>query len=336
MTEDLLAPFEVALATLRPPTPATSGPWPRHRRRRARVLGRLPTSASSRRSAGRAAGRVTNWSPRRGTTGGAADADHRRDRGQRPGRRTEIALCCDLRVASNSGDVEAGLRCRHRAGRLAVAGVGERHGGLGAEGVVTSTVFGFSPRLRRVISSRPSMTMAAQVLLLELRLLHQPVREAAQQLGLRAAAFEAARPQPDLIGQQLRDAALADAVEDEQRLVVGAAHHGVAACAGRRRTRRNQRPQLGFVGRAAPGRSAVTGWRRPSSVTAGRKPLLDHVAGRLAPAARRRAACGRGSSGPAKLTAGGVEQRAAVLDVVARCCRNRRAAGRRGGGSGRR
>ena len=68
----------------------------------------------------------------------------------------------------------------------------------------------------------------AQPLLLQIGLLHQPVGEAAQQLGLRAAALEAARPQPQLVAHHLGDAALVDAVEDQQRLVADAAHEHLA------------------------------------------------------------------------------------------------------------
>src|SRR5690606_31963335 len=67
-----------------------------------------------------------------------------------------------------------------------------------------------------------------QPLLLELRLLHQPVGEAAVERDVRAAALEAARPKPPLVGKQQADAALALAVEDEERLVAGALHHDLA------------------------------------------------------------------------------------------------------------
>src|SRR5437763_1682158 len=39
-----------------------------------------------------------------------------------------------------------------------------------------------------------------------------------------AAALEAARPQPHLVGQQLRGPAFADPIEDQERLAVIAAH----------------------------------------------------------------------------------------------------------------
>ena len=62
----------------------------------------------------------------------------------------------------------------------------------------------------------------------EIGLLHQPVRQAPQQIEMRAAAFVAARPQPDVIGQQQRDAAFAFARQHQERLVVRALHHGGA------------------------------------------------------------------------------------------------------------
>ena len=70
--------------------------------------------------------------------------------------------------------------------------------------------------------------LGAQRLLLEVGLLHQPVRQPAQQVDMRAAALVAARPQPGMVGEQQRDAALADAVQHQQRLVVGAVHDDVA------------------------------------------------------------------------------------------------------------
>ena len=68
-----------------------------------------------------------------------------------------------------------------------------------------------------------------QPLLLEVGLLHQPVRQPAQQVGMRPPALEAARPQPRLIRRQQRDATLALAVEHQQRPVLGARQHGAAA-----------------------------------------------------------------------------------------------------------
>ena len=58
-----------------------------------------------------------------------------------------------------------------------------------------------------------------QRLFLEIGLLHQPVRQPPQQVEMRPAALVAARPQPDVIGQQQRDAAFALAREQQQRLV---------------------------------------------------------------------------------------------------------------------
>ena len=66
----------------------------------------------------------------------------------------------------------------------------------------------------------------AQIVLFEIGFLHQPIGEPAQQLRLRAAALEAARPEPHLVGQQLRHPALPDAVEHQQRVAAIAAHHG--------------------------------------------------------------------------------------------------------------
>ena len=44
-------------------------------------------------------------------------------------------------------------------------------------------------------------------LFFKLGFLHQPVRRTADQLGIRSAALIAARPQPDMVGEQQRDPA---------------------------------------------------------------------------------------------------------------------------------
>ncbi len=82
---------------------------------------------------------------------------------------------------------------------------------------------------RRSIESFKSARGGDEALLLEIRLLHQPVREPAQEIGVRAAAFIAARPQPGVVRSQQRHAALALAIENEERLILGALHHGAAA-----------------------------------------------------------------------------------------------------------
>ena len=66
-------------------------------------------------------------------------------------------------------------------------------------------------------------------LLFEIGFFHQPVRESSQQIGMRAAAVVAARPQPCMIGCEQGNAALAFAVEDQKRLIFRAAHHHTAA-----------------------------------------------------------------------------------------------------------
>ena len=138
---------------------------------------------------------------------------------------------------------------------------------------------GLGLRVQRAALDRDRVTrrLGAQRLLLELRLLHQPVHQAAQQQALRAAALEAARPQPGVVGEQLRDAALADPLEHQQRLLGGAAHQHLGARRPRRRPAGTSGP-TGARRRSAARlssvviRSAVTGWRWPSSVSAGLKP----------------------------------------------------------------
>src|SRR3546814_5137885 len=67
-----------------------------------------------------------------------------------------------------------------------------------------------------------ALDVGAQSLFLEVGFLHRPVGEAAQQFGLRPAALVAARPQPDLVGEQLCHAA-----RSEERRV---GQEGVSTC----------------------------------------------------------------------------------------------------------
>ena len=111
---------------------------------------------------------------------------------------------------------DAGFDFRKREARLLARRIGQRHGRRrGRHGAALDHDVAAGNR-------------GGQSLLFELRLFHQPMRQAAQQFGFRPAAFEAARPQPALVRQQFRHAALADAVEHQERLVAGPAHHGLA------------------------------------------------------------------------------------------------------------
>ena len=68
-----------------------------------------------------------------------------------------------------------------------------------------------------------------QCLFFQVGLFHQPVRQPAQQIQMRTAAFEAASPEPDVIGKQQRDAALAFMRQDQERFGIRPLHHG---CSG--------------------------------------------------------------------------------------------------------
>src|SRR5262245_18237997 len=63
-----------------------------------------------------------------------------------------------------------------------------------------------------------------QRLFLEVGLLHQPMREPAQEVSVGPAALIAARPEPSMVREQERDAALAALADDEKRLVFRALH----------------------------------------------------------------------------------------------------------------
>ena len=107
------------------------------------------------------------------------------------------------------------------------------------------------------------------------------MRHAAQQFRLRAAALEAARPQPDMVAVDLRHPAQPDAVQDHQRPTVDTVHQDLPApCL------HVDLPQPAAPGRLAAVlaaarkiggyRMAVPGFRDDGLVAA-----LDHLAGRL-------------------------------------------------------
>jgi hypothetical protein len=56
---------------------------------------------------------------------------------------------------------------------------------------------------------------SAQIVLLEVGFLHQPISEPAQQLRLWTPALKTARPEPHLVGKQLCHSSFADTVEHE-------------------------------------------------------------------------------------------------------------------------
>ena len=62
-----------------------------------------------------------------------------------------------------------------------------------------------------------------QGLFLQRRLFQQPVRNMAQQLDMRPAAANAARPEPELIGEQHGHTALVLMRNHQQRGIIGAA-----------------------------------------------------------------------------------------------------------------
>ncbi len=104
----------------------------------------------------------------------------------------------------------------------------------------------------------------AQRLFLERRFLHQPMGKAAQEIEVRAAFAIAPRPEPGVVRQKERDAALVLAAEDEKGQAVGARHQGRAA-RHLAPTMRSHSPHAGGLV-SEPGRSRVTGWRAPLSV----------------------------------------------------------------------
>ena len=105
----------------------------------------------------------------------------------------------------------------------------------------------------------------AQRFFLELRLLHQPMDEPAQQQRLGAPALEPAGPQPGVVRQELGDPALAHTLEDEQRPIRHAGHQDLAVL-GLDVELAEPAPPFGLAGPAQVGGHGVA---RPSSVTTG-------------------------------------------------------------------
>ena len=180
---------------------------------------------------------------------------------------------------------------------------------------------------------RHAAAAGGQPLLLEFGLLHQPVRDAAVERDMRAAALEAARPEPALVGQEHADAAFALAVEQQQRPLVGTLHDDLALgpvdadeaepaapvrrLAGRAVEAARHRMALAEVGQARVeglvDDLARSAWPAgPTSAASWRSTARRHIRGRRRSAARR------------------------PFPHIRRCSRNRGSAARRGAGSGRR
>ena len=155
----------------------------------------------------------------------------------------------------------------------------------------------------------------AQIVLFEIGFLHQPIGEAPQQLRLRPAAFETARPEPHLVGQQLRHPALPDAIEDQQRFAVIAVHHGNPAL-----HMRIDLPEPTSPGRLAARRAGprqVVGHRMAAAEIGQLRlePLLVHIAGRLGRQDRPERRAGKAHRG-AEARAGRFEKGAALAHIA--------------------
>ena len=88
-------------------------------------------------------------------------------------------------------------------------------------GSVTVTVPGGVGSVEAALDRHPALVhVRGQGVFFQRRLPHQPMGDPAQQFGLRPAAVMPARPQPDLVRQQQRRAAFADALHRQQRLTV--------------------------------------------------------------------------------------------------------------------
>ena len=124
-------------------------------------------------------------------------------------------------VACHRPSSLAGMVARHMPGSPALS-VSSR---VAPDGEVTVTGATLSAMVWRCTTRSLPLDLQPQRFFVQIGLLHQPVRHPPQQIEMRAAALIAARPQPDLVGQQQRDAAFAVARQQQQRLAVGAGHH---------------------------------------------------------------------------------------------------------------
>ena len=180
------------------------------------------------------------------------------------------------------------------------------------DGVVTVAAKAFGCSERRGDEDAVAGDLGVEAFLLEGRLLHQPVHEAAQQQALRAAALLAPRPQPGLVGEQLRDPALAGTLQDEQRPVGDAGHQHLAVIG----------LDIDLAEPAAPGSAALglveAGGDRMAAAEIGerrREAALEDLAGRppRQDARQRRAVEAHGLG---ELRPRGLEQGTAVLDIA--------------------
>ena len=174
-----------------------------------------------------------------------------------------------------------------------------------------------------------------QVLGLEVGLLHQPMRHAAQQFGLRSAALEAARPQPHVVGHELGHPPAVDLIEQQDGPSLGALHQHRPPLGLDVDLAEPAAPERCFVARAGARkrrghRVAAADIAKPRAETA-----LEDLAGgtRRQDEAQRRAeqTVGTGEGG-----AGGGQQRAALLDVFGDVAEIRQRHHARAGDSGRR
>src|SRR5690606_3885033 len=84
--------------------------------------------------------------------------------------------------------------------QLHFAGLAGRRGDEGGSGLIRH---GLADDLKR-----HAATLSRQPLFLQFRLLHEPMSDAAVERHIRAAALEAARPEPALVGQEHADTTL--------------------------------------------------------------------------------------------------------------------------------
>jgi len=131
-------------------------------------------------------------------------------------------------IGSDLGEAQGGaggIAVRGERGLLLLAiggGEGDAVGGVVWCGARDAELVGFVKRC----------DFETQLAFFQIRFLHQPVSEAAQEFGCRATACMVMRPEPHAIAMELRDTAFADSVEDEEGEIVAACHQDLAALGG--------------------------------------------------------------------------------------------------------
>src|SRR6185437_16295820 len=131
-----------------------------------------------------------------------------------------LAVLCAIEAESVDGDMRAAEAWRiRRQVKLGFRAVRRNEVGLTR----------FAAHALALDGHLAPLGAGAKSLLFQIGLLHEPMRQAAQQVEVWPAAVIAARPKPHLVAQQQPHAPPVDSRQHKERLVVRAAHYRHAA-----------------------------------------------------------------------------------------------------------